>query len=84
MARLKQNLGDPYAFISRYVALDASGKGHCPFHPPDIHPSFSLNRRGGYWVDFHDGSGGDAIEFYRRLKGLTYKEAVKELRDEVG
>lgn len=86
LEQLRERIGDPYAFISRFVALDASGKGHCPFHPPDHHPSFAVNRRGGYWTDFHEVNprtgryvGGDAIEFYKRLKGLTYKQVLEEL-----
>lgn len=84
---LKRQLGDPYEFISRFVELDASGRGRCPFHPPDHHPSFAVNRRGGYWVDFHEVNprtgkyvGGDIIEFYRRLRGLSYQEVLRELR----
>src|SRR6185436_8850649 len=71
--RLKAQLGDPYAFISQYIALDRAGRGHCPFHPPDRNPSFAVNRQAGYWVDFHQlnprtgrYAGGDAIEFYRK------------------
>jgi hypothetical protein len=86
MQRLKEQIGDPYTFISQFVELDASGKGHCPFHPPDYHPSFAVNRYAGYWVDFHEVNprtgryvGGDVIEFYRRLRGLSYKEVLREL-----
>ena len=53
---------------------------------PDRHPSFAVNRAGGYWVDFHEVNpatgryvGGDVIEFYKRLKGLSYQETLKEL-----
>ena len=84
--RLKLQLGDPYRFISRFVELDSSGRGHCPFHPPDRNPSFAVHRQAGYWVDFHEVNpktgryaGGDAIEFYRRLHGLTYKQVIQEL-----
>jgi hypothetical protein len=86
LEQLRERIGDPYTFISQFVELDAGGKGRCPFHPPDHHPSFAVNRRGGYWTDFHEVNrrtgryvGGDAIEFYRRLKRLTYKEVLKEL-----
>jgi len=79
-------MGDPYSFISQYVALDSAGRGHCPFHPPDRNPSFAVNRQAGYWVDFHEVNpstgryaGGDALEFYRRLRGLSYKEVIREL-----
>lgn len=87
--RIKTAMGDPYTFIARYVALDHSGRGHCPFHPPDIHPSFAVSR-GGYWVDFHETNprmgryvGGDAIEFYRRLRGYSPAEAIRALQAEL-
>jgi hypothetical protein len=88
---LKLAIGDLYAFISQYVVLDAKGRGSCPFHPPDRHPSFAVNREQGYWVCFHETNphtgrylGGDAIEFYQRLKDLSFKEAVRELAEQYG
>ena len=88
---MKRAIGDVYTFVSEYVELDARGRGSCPFHPPDQHPSFAVNREEGYWVCFHETNpqtghylGGDAIEFYRRLKGLTFREAVRELADQYG
>ena len=88
---LKEAIGDLYTFVSQYVDLDARGRGSCPFHPPDRHPSFAVNRKEGYWVCFHEANprtghylGGDAIEFYRRLKGLSFKEAVRELAEQYG
>lgn len=86
--QIKERIGDPYAFIAQFVELDEAGRGHCPFHPPDVHPSFAVNHAGGYWTDFHELNprtgryqGGDVIEFYRRLKGLSYKEAVRDLQE---
>jgi len=41
--------------------LNVAGEGpnyvyaHCPFHPPDKHPSFALHKTKFYAVDFHDG-----------------------------
>ena len=55
---LKEAIGTVYAFISQFVDLDDKGRGHCPFHPPDLHPSFAVNRQEDYWVDFHDQTGG--------------------------
>jgi DNA primase len=85
--QIKEAIGDPFDFISRFVELDEQGRGHCPFHPPDVHPSFAVNRRLGHWVCFHElnprtgrYTGGDVIEFYRRLQGLSHKDAVRELR----
>jgi hypothetical protein len=86
--QIKERLGDPYSFISRYVSLDQSGRGSCPFHPPDSHPSFAVNRQRGYWVCFHEINprtgryiGGDVIDFYRRLHNLSYKDTLTELWD---
>lgn len=88
LQRVKAQIGDTYSFVSRFVELDASGRGHCPFHPPDHHPSFVVSRVLDRWTCFHDYSpelgrylGGDAIDFYMRLMGLNYKEALQELRD---
>ncbi len=84
-------IGDLYTFVSRYVELDARGRGSCPFHHPDQHPPFTVNREEGYWIRFHETNprtghylGGDAIEFHRRLRGLSFKEAVRELADQYG
>lgn len=89
--RLKAAIGDPYVFISQFVELDERGRGHCPFHPPDRHPSFAVNRKGGYWVCFHRVNpatgrylGGDALEFYRHFKGLSYQDMLEELQADFG
>lgn len=90
LEQVKENIGDLYSFVSHYVDLDQAGKGHCPFHPPDHHPSFAVNRQSGHWICFHEYDpergrylGGDAIDFYMRLKGLSYREALRELRNQV-
>jgi len=42
--------------------LEVLGRGpnyyyiRCPFHPPDRHPSFALNHRKFYAIDYHDAS----------------------------
>ena len=79
LQELKEEIGDLYGFISRFLELDEKGRGHCPFHPPDRHPSFVVNREENYWVDFHDQTGGDAIAFYQRLKGIGFVEATRQL-----
>lgn len=88
---LKEAIGDLYTFVSTYVELDPKGCGSCPFHPPDRHPSFVVNQEKGYWICFHEVNsktgrhlGGDAIEFYCRLKGLSFKEAAQKLAREYG
>src|SRR5207249_898210 len=52
--QLKERIGDPYAFIARYVDLDEMGRGHCPLHPPDHNPSFIVDRQSGMWTCFHE------------------------------
>lgn len=81
-------IGDLYTFVSRYVELDERGRGSCPFHRPDRRPSFVVNREDGYWIDFHEFNdktgryvGGDAVEFFRRLRGLSRAEALRVLGD---
>jgi hypothetical protein len=84
--QVKQRIGDPYIFIGRYLDLDPSGKAHCPFHPPDRHKSFAINRQTGKWTDFHEFhpdsrtyAGGDALDFYARYRHISLKEAIREL-----
>lgn len=84
---INERIGDLYAFVAQYVDLDDAGRGSCPFHPPDEHPSFAVDRQRGFWTCFHEINpktgryvGGDAVEFYRRLKGLPLNAAVQELR----
>jgi hypothetical protein len=84
--RLKARIGDEYRFISQFVELDEQGRGHCPLHPPDTHHSFVVDRQTGHWSCFHEVDqktgrylGGDAVEFYRRLKGLSHTAAIQEL-----
>ena len=71
-------------FISQYTKLDKRGRGSCPFHPPDVHPSFAVNQRAGYWYCFHERKGGDLISFYARLNNLSYAEALHQLRAQLG
>lgn len=75
-----------HEFVGRFVPLDKYGRGRCPFHPPDQHPSFAVNIEGGYWVDFHQVNphtgryiGGDVICFWERYRGISRRQAVGEL-----
>jgi hypothetical protein len=45
---------------------------HCPFHQPDEHPSFAINRENFYGYDFHDG------------KRYTLKELAEKLGVKLG
>ncbi len=79
--RVLERIGDIYSFVSSFVRLDNTGRGSCPFHPPDVHPSFSVNKQSGYWQCFHEQTGGDAISFYARLKGINYRDALADLEE---
>jgi len=72
--------------ISRYVSLKPAGasfKGLCPFHP-DKNPSFFVSPDKGYYHCFGCGVGGGAVNFIRRMEGLSFAEALQILAAEVG
>ncbi|MEM0506614.1 MAG: bifunctional DNA primase/polymerase [Thermosphaera sp.] len=46
----------------------------CPFHPPDNHPSFAINREKYYAVDYHDGQIYNLKELMGKL-GITVEDA---------
>jgi hypothetical protein len=68
---------------SRYgYKCDSKGKGHCPFHPPDNNPSFSiwLSENGIWrWKDHHDGISGTIVDFVARIEGISYRESINKL-----
>lgn len=70
--RIKGNIGDLYAFISRYVELDEHGRGHCPFHPPNRHPSFAVNRQRDPFTELIP-----ALEEAQRSSGFGYFPSVQ-------
>lgn len=53
---------------------------HCPFHPPDVHPSFAVYRNEyEYGIDFHDNESYDVIAFYQKKEECDFISALKEL-----
>ena len=59
---------------------DGWAQGLCPFHD-DHTPSLSVNldgRRGG-WICFAGCGKGDLVSFHMRLKGLAFREAVRDM-----
>jgi len=59
---------------------DGWAQGLCPFHD-DHTPSLSVNfdgQRGG-WICFAGCGKGDLVGFHMRLKGLAFREAVRDL-----
>lgn len=51
----------------------------CPIHGEN-NPSLSIHLERGDWKCFACGeAGGDALELYRRVRGLTFAQAAREL-----
>ena len=56
--------------------------GLCPLHP-ESHHSFAVYPNPGdvgRWVCFHEYKVGDAVGLYAEVKGISYKDALRELR----
>jgi len=72
--------------VRRYVNLrPASGRhmGLCPFHQEKT-ASFSVNEAEGFFYCFGCQAGGDVIDFYQRVNGLEFKDALEQLAAEAG
>lgn len=54
----------------------------CPFHAEKT-PSFSVNEKKNIWKCFGCGRGGDAIQFIRDYKSLSYIDTCKYLNIEI-
>jgi hypothetical protein len=74
---------DPLTVIGRYVALDGSGRGCCPFsfhHDDgvDLHPSLYVYRPTSpdlrCWYCHTWGQGGSLFDFFRLYYGLEARE----------
>jgi DNA primase len=72
--------------VRRYVSLRPGGgrqMGLCPFHQEKT-PSFSVNEAEGFFYCFGCQAGGDVIDFYQRVNGLEFKDALEQLAAEAG
>lgn len=74
-----------YDFVSRYVQLDAHGKGLCPFHDDQIE-SFQVNRAENYWHCYAGCGGGSIIDFFMRWRAAhgqdgSFTASVKTLAE---
>lgn len=79
--KARLNIAD---IIRRYVDLrPVSGRwmGVCPFHQ-ETKPSMSVNEEEGFFYCFGCQASGDVIDFYQRINGLEFKEALELLADE--
>jgi GNAT superfamily N-acetyltransferase len=88
IVRLVRNACDLRTEVSHWTQLDARGRGSCPIHPPDLHPSFAVigAHPSARWVCFHQTNprtghylGGDLIALVARLRGVSYGRAAWEL-----
>ena len=70
--------------VGRYVELSeprgGNRKGLCPFHS-EVTPSFTTNDVKELYYCFGCGEHGDSIDFYRKLEGSTFTEAVEAIAD---
>ena len=55
----------------------------CPFHE-DREPSFGFNRNTGQWCCFAGCGKGSAFDYIMQTSGMSFKEALFELGDQVG
>jgi DNA primase len=72
--------------IRRYVDLKpVSGRwmGACPFHQ-ETKPSMSVNEDEGFFYCFGCQASGDVIDFYMRINGLEFRDALEQLATEAG
>jgi len=59
---------------ARYISCS------CPFHPPDRHPSFAINKQRYYAVDYHTGEVYNLKELAEKL-GITLERGISIIKD---
>jgi DNA primase len=67
--------------IGGYIPLKIKGnviEGICPFHP-DHHPSLKVNDQKKLFMCFACQTGGDAITFVQKFRGIGFIDALKEI-----
>ncbi len=72
--------------VRRYVDLKPNGprfSAPCPFHQ-ETKPSFSVNEQEGLFYCFGCQASGDIFEFFMRINGLDFAEALEQLALEAG
>ncbi len=77
---------DMVEIVRRYVDLKPmSGRfvAPCPFHQ-ETKPSFSVNPDLGFYYCFGCQASGDVIDFFARMNGLEFREALEALAEEAG
>ena len=72
--------------VGRHVELKRSGANHmglCPFHG-EKSPSFSVSATKQFYHCFGCGAHGDAIRFLMEHSGMSFRDAVADLAQQVG
>lgn len=83
--KIKEKL-DFVELVNRYVQLRPAGDrwvAPCPFHN-ETKPSFHVNPGRGFYYCFGCQASGDVIDFYARINGLDFKQALVQLARETG
>jgi hypothetical protein len=78
---LSQSIKDSvtvYEFISQYIELSPTGRGHCPFHD-DQRKSFAVNIEENYWYCFAGCGSGSVIDFWMMWQGCDFTTTIREL-----
>lgn len=77
---------DLVSLVSEFISLERKGKnyfGLCPFHE-DSNPSFSVSPEKNIAMCMTCHSGGRPINFYRRIKNISFNEAAIDLANRIG
>jgi DNA primase len=72
--------------VSEFVSLQKTGKnyrGLCPFHQEKT-PSFFVSPEKNICKCYGCGEGGSPINFYRKIKNISFQEAAEELAAKAG
>ena len=72
--------------VSEFVSLQKAGKnyrGLCPFHQEKT-PSFFVSPEKNICKCYGCGEGGSPINFYRKIKSISFQEAAEELAEKAG
>ncbi|WP_027183384.1 DNA primase [Desulfovibrio inopinatus] len=85
IAEVKERI-DIADIVRRYVELRPVGGrlvGVCPFHH-ETKGSFNVHSDKGFYHCFGCQASGDVIDFYSRINGLGFREALEQLAAEAG
>src|SRR5690606_11766572 len=80
------NESDIVSIASEFIKLERKGKnymGLCPFHEEKT-PSFSVSPEKNIARCMGCGEGGRPINFYRKIKNISFEQAVVELGEKLG